>query len=126
MTNEGFTFHTCYVANLQYVSVYSATSMSHGCRNSVHFSTHLVERLVDLHEGVRWRLALGADDDAHVHDDELVAGRHVGGAPVRQVRQRVGRVVHVGRVPVRRELQDLGAPFQLLTPDEISLDCRDT
>ena len=95
--------------------------MSHGYRNSrVNFTAaHLIERLVDLHEGVRWRLALGADDDAHVHDDELVAGRHVGGAPVRQVRQRVGRVVHVGRVAVRRELQHLTTQFQELSTFKI-------
>ena len=60
---------------------------------------------------MRGRLSLGPDDDAHVHHDELVARRHVGGAPVRQVRQRVGRVVHVGRVAVRGELQDLRAIF---------------
>ena len=67
----------------------------------------LVQRFVNLHERVRRRLPLGSDDDAHVHDHQLVAGGHVGRAPVRHERARVGRVVHVGDVPVGGELHDL-------------------
>ena len=69
--------------------------------------SYLVQSFVDFLKGVRRLFAFRRDDDADVDDDELVAGRQLGGASVRQVGGRVVGVVDVGVVPVRRDLNDL-------------------
>ena len=70
-------------------------------------SRYLVQSFVDLLERVRRLFSFRRDDDADVDDDELVAGRQLGGASVRQVGGGVVGVVHVGVMPVRSDLDDL-------------------
>ena len=70
-------------------------------------ASYLVQSFVDFLEGVRRLFAFRRDDDADVDDDELVAGRQLSGAAVRQVGGGVVGVVDIGVVPVRRDLNDL-------------------
>ena len=57
-----------------------------------------------LDEGVGRHLPLAGDHHGQVHHHELVAGVELGGAPVCDVRGGVARVVHIGHVTMRGEL----------------------
>jgi hypothetical protein len=74
-----------------------------------------VEVAVDADKAVGRLLAPARHNERQLRDDELVAGRQVGGAPVRQEVGRARGVVDVGGVAVGGELHQLVAgPGRLL------------
>jgi hypothetical protein len=74
-----------------------------------------VEVAVDADKAVGRLLAPARHNERQLRDDQLVAGRQIGGAPVRQKVGRARRVVDVGGVAVRGELHQLVAgPGSLL------------
>ncbi len=74
-----------------------------------------VEVAIDADKAVGRLLALACHNERQLRDDQLVAGRQVGGAPVRQEVGRARGVVDVGGVAVGGELHQLVAgPGSLL------------
>ncbi len=74
-----------------------------------------VEVAVDADKAVGRLLAPARHNKRQLRDHQLVAGRQIGGAPVRQKVGRTGGVVDVGGVAVRGEFHQLVAgPGRLL------------
>ncbi len=74
-----------------------------------------VEVAVDADKAVGRLLAPARHNQRQLRDHQLVAGRQIGGAPVRQKVRRARRIVDIGGVAVRGELHQLVAgPGSLL------------